>query len=82
MRYTSEKPDEFQPIASNNTIAKIRVQNQPSEVTKKENPTHIIDASVIEIIDRAGQQFQINVKRDVTYQQTETDVEHTARSSL
>jgi hypothetical protein len=34
---------------------------------KKENQTHIIDASVIEIIN--------NVKRDVTYQQTETDVE-------
>ncbi len=33
---------------------------------KKENQTHIIDASVIEIIN--------NVKRDVTYQQTETDV--------
>jgi len=49
---------------------------------KKENPTHIIDASVIEIIDKAGQQFQSNVKRDVTYQQTETDVEHTACSSL
>jgi hypothetical protein len=45
------KTERIYAIASKNKIAKIRIQNQPSKIKKKENPTHIINGSVIEIID-------------------------------